>query len=206
VQRNCATILLRCRGLGGLAECARKRAQGLGYTPVNARDWDDAQEFLEKKKLPALRQAVGGTNVTATRARFYRRNTTSWSTVVELTYKGKQWEGTENGHWVDCHFLMMTFSYAKGGAGARYARANAEGVIPRFNVDWGGARNLCGWNGRLGYKQCKIGYPAWDEFADRVLAIKTTGGAHQAPQIHGQCNRDRCELPSCLPCYGRKGR
>jgi hypothetical protein len=70
---------------------------------------------------------------------------------------------------------MMTFWYAKGGAGARYARANAEGVIPRFTVAWGGARNLGSIPGRNGYKECKIGYPAWDELADRVLAIKTTG-------------------------------
>jgi hypothetical protein len=35
---NCATILLRCRGLGGLPGCARKRAQGLAIhqsTPRN---------------------------------------------------------------------------------------------------------------------------------------------------------------------------
>jgi hypothetical protein len=98
------------RARGGLTECAGERAQGLAiHQAGNATEWDDAQEFLEETFLPALRQAVGGTNVTATRARFYRANTTIWPTVVELTYKGKRWEGTENGHWVDCHFLMMTF-------------------------------------------------------------------------------------------------
>jgi hypothetical protein len=66
-----------------------KEGAGSGYTPANARDWDDAQER-------ALRQAVGGTNVTATRARFYRRNRNSWSTVVELTYPGtKESNGKE---------------------------------------------------------------------------------------------------------------
>jgi hypothetical protein len=141
-----------------------------GYTPVNASDWDDAHEFLEQTFRPALRQAVGGTNVTAKRARLYRVNTTSWSTVVELTYKGKRWEGTEKGHWVDCPFLMMTVRYVKGEAGARFARANADGVISKFNIAWGSALNLGRKSGRrIGYTQCKIGFAAWDEFADRVL-------------------------------------
>jgi hypothetical protein len=127
----------------------KKEGAGPGYAPVIASEWDDAQEFLEETFLPALRLSIGGTNVSATRARFYRRNTTSWSTAVELTYKGKRWEGTENGQWVDCHFLLMAFSYAKGGAGARYARANADGVTPRFSVAWGGASNLIGCNGHI---------------------------------------------------------
>jgi len=150
--------------------CKREEARP-GYTPVNASEWGDTQEFLADSLLPARRTAIGGTNVRATPARFYRATTISWQTVVELTYKGKRWSGHENGHWVDCHFLLMTFRYVKGGL----PRAKAEGVIPRFNVAWGSSGNLRGNPCRNGYKECKIGYPAWDKFADRVLAIKTTG-------------------------------
>jgi hypothetical protein len=39
--------------------CRREGAR-FGYTPRNATEWDDAQEFLEETFLPALRQAVGG--------------------------------------------------------------------------------------------------------------------------------------------------
>jgi hypothetical protein len=46
-----------------------KKGARSGYTPANATEWDDTQEFLEGTFLPALRKSVGGTNVTATRAR-----------------------------------------------------------------------------------------------------------------------------------------
>jgi hypothetical protein len=159
----------RARWFNGV--CRREGARS-GYTPVNASEWDDAQEFLEETFLPALRLSIGGTNATATRARVYRTNRKTWQTVVELTYKGKRWSGHENGHWVDCHFLLMTFRYVKGGLPER--RSDSR-VIPRFIVAWGGYRNLCADRQRNGYKECQIGHPAWDELADRVLAIMKTG-------------------------------
>ena len=150
--------------------CKREEARP-GYTPVNASEWGETRKFLEDSLLPVLRTAIGGTNVRATPARFYRATTISWQTVVELTYKGKRWEGTESGHWVDCDYLLMTFRYAKGG----YSRKKKGRRIPRFNVAWGDANKLHGANGRRGYKECEIGYPAWDEFAERVCAIKEAG-------------------------------
>jgi hypothetical protein len=90
---------------------------------------------------------------------------------VELTYKGKRWEGTEKDKWVNCHFLLMTFRYAEGG----YARRKTGRRTPRFNVAWGNANNLVGYGGRRGHKECTIGTAAWDEFAARVLAIKAVG-------------------------------
>jgi hypothetical protein len=150
--------------------CKREEARP-GYTPVNASEWGDTHEFLTATFLPALRTAIGGTKVRATPARFYRRSTTSWLTVVELTYKGKRWEGTASGHWVDCDYLLMTFRYAKGG----YPRKKKERRNPRFNVAWGDGNKLLGWSGRRGYKECEIGYLAWDEFAERVCAIKEAG-------------------------------
>jgi hypothetical protein len=150
--------------------CKREEARP-GYTPVNASEWGGTQEFLADSLLPALRNAIGGTNVRATTARFYRATTTSWQTVVELTYKGKRWEGTESGHWVDSDHLLMTFRYAKGG----YSRKKAGRRNPRSNVAWGDANKLHGANGRRGYESCKIGTATWDEFAERVRAIKEAG-------------------------------
>jgi hypothetical protein len=101
----------------------KKDSARKGYTPVNATEWDDAQEFLGDTFLPALRLSIGGTNVTATRARLYVTGQRTWRTIVELTYKGKRWEANENGHWVDYHFLLMAFRYVKGGM--RPARGGA---------------------------------------------------------------------------------
>jgi hypothetical protein len=69
----------------------KKDSARKGYTPVNATEWDDAQEFLGDTFLPALRLSIGGTNVTATRARLYVTGQRTWRTIVELTYKGKRW-------------------------------------------------------------------------------------------------------------------
>jgi hypothetical protein len=65
----------------------------------------------------------------------------------------------------------MTFRYAKGG----YGRKKTGRGNPRFNVAWGDANKLLGSNGRRGYEACKIGTAAWDEFAERVRAIKEVG-------------------------------
>jgi hypothetical protein len=155
--------------------CKREEARP-GYTPVNASEWGETRKFLEDSLLPVLRTAIGGTNVRATPARFYRATTISWQTVVELTYKGKRWEGTESGHWVDCDHLLMTFRYAKGG----YGRKKAGRRNPRSNVAWGDANKLLGSKGRRGYESCKIGTAAWDELAERVRAIKEAG--HTRPR------------------------
>ena len=150
--------------------CKREEARP-GYTPVNASEWDDTQRFLEDTLLPALRAAIGGTDVRATRLRHYRGTTTSWQTVVEVTYRGRRWEGTESGHWVDCPYLLMTFRYAKDGHGRKKTgRRN-----PRSNVAWGDYNKLLGTSGRRGHEACKIGHAAWDEFAERVCAIKEAG-------------------------------
>jgi hypothetical protein len=143
-----------------------------GYTPVNDTEWDDMREFLEDTFLPALRKSIGGNNATATRARWYVTNQKTWRTIVELAYKGRRWEGNENGHWVDHHFLLMISRYVKDGL--RHGLGLRE-AYPRSTVAWGAAKNLGVGRGCSGYKEYKIGHPAWDELADRVLAIKRTG-------------------------------
>jgi hypothetical protein len=65
----------------------------------------------------------------------------------------------------------MTFRYAKDG----YGRKKTGRRNPRSNVAWGDYNKLLGTSGRRGHEACKIGHAAWDEFAERVRAIKEVG-------------------------------
>jgi hypothetical protein len=66
------------------------------------------QRYFDGIFRSALRESIAGPLVTATPYRFYER--AKYTTVVELTYKGKTWEGDGDGRWVGQELASSTFS------------------------------------------------------------------------------------------------